>query len=83
MKVNESFTLMVVVGFLFLSQYVEFSGLEANDDEDNIPNGGDDGWSLPSPNFRKVAANEGKSLEALLATKNKRLQEELTKLRVG
>ncbi|KIM45231.1 hypothetical protein M413DRAFT_441914 [Hebeloma cylindrosporum] len=67
---------------LGIMKYVEFSGLETNDDEDNIPNGGEDGWSLPSPHSGQAATNEGKSLEALLATKNKRLQEELTKLRI-
>lgn len=38
---------------------------------------------LPNPNADKANNQEGKSLEALLATKNKRLQEELTKFRVG
>jgi len=38
--------------------------------------------SLPDPNARKAVGRKGKSLETLFAMKNKRLQEELTKLRV-
>lgn len=40
------------------------------------------GIYLPNPNAEKANAQRGKSLEALLATKNKRLLEELTKFRV-
>lgn len=43
----------------------------------------DDGHiHLPNPNADKANAQHGKSLEALLATKNKRILEELTKFRV-
>lgn len=38
---------------------------------------------LPSPNPEKVNTHRGKSLEALLAIKNKRLLEELTRFRVS
>lgn len=62
---------------------MEFSGFDANDAEDDQPTtDNDNGWFLPSPNADKSSSRDGKSLEALLATKNKRLQEELTKLRV-
>ena len=37
---------------------------------------------LPNPNAEKANAHHGKSLEALLAAKNKRILEELTKFRV-
>jgi homeobox protein cut-like len=45
-------------------------------------NGYDTGVHLPNPNADKANAQQGKSLEALLATKSKRIQEELTKFRV-
>ncbi|KAF4620628.1 hypothetical protein D9613_000431 [Agrocybe pediades] len=67
---------------LEIMKYVEFSGFDADDDEESmLPNGSDEAWHLPSPNPIKNS-REGKSLETLLASKNKRLQEELTKLRV-
>ena len=77
------------VGFFFLPQscdiiiiiyqFVEFSGF---DEERDFPNGYENGY-LPNPDTGKSNYNykEGKSLESLLATKNKRLQEELTKFR--
>jgi homeobox protein cut-like len=37
---------------------------------------------LPNPNADKANAQQGKSLEVLLATKNKRILEELTRFRV-
>jgi hypothetical protein len=42
----------------------------------------DDRVHLPNPNADKANAQHGKSLEALLATKNKKILEELTKFRV-
>ena len=67
-------------------QYVEFGGL----DDDTSDAGGDD-WSshesdgvhLPDPNADKANAQHGKSLEVLLASKNKRILEELTRFRVS
>lgn len=61
---------------------MEFSGFDANEEgeDDDVPQGL---LSLPSPNAKTTVKREGNSLEALLATKNKRLQEELTKLRVS
>ncbi|KAF8973105.1 CASP C terminal-domain-containing protein [Flammula alnicola] len=68
---------------LEIMKYVEFSGFDANDEEDgNLANDHDNDWHLPSPKAGKTNVREGKSLEALLSTKNKRLQEELTKLRI-
>lgn len=61
-------------------QYVEFSSLEAQDEDESDTS--NEYLTLPDPNAQKVIGREGKSLEILLATKNKRLQEELTKLRV-
>jgi len=37
---------------------------------------------LPNPNADKANAQQGRSLEALLATKNKKILEELTRFRV-
>lgn len=66
-----------------LQQYVEFAGLDEDADEDTERmNGYDTGVHLPNPNADKANAQQGKSLEALLATKSKRIQEELTKFRV-
>ena len=45
-------------------------------------NGGALGLHLPNPNADKANAQRGNSLEVLLATKNKRILEELTKFRV-
>jgi homeobox protein cut-like len=59
---------------------VEFSSLEGQDEEESDTS--EEILSLPHFNAQKVIGKEGKSLEILLATKNKRLQEELTKLRV-
>jgi hypothetical protein len=43
----------------------------------------DEAMRLPDPNADKANAQHGRSLENLLANKNKRLQEELTNLRVA
>lgn len=40
------------------------------------------GIHLPNPNADKANAQQGKSLEVLLATKNKKILEELTRFRV-
>ena len=67
-------------------QYVEFGGLEDDEESEGIPiNGNGDalGLRLPNPNADKANAQTGKSLEVLLVTKNKRIQEELTKFRVS
>ncbi|KAI0789119.1 CASP C terminal-domain-containing protein [Abortiporus biennis] len=67
---------------LEIMKYVEFAGLE-EDEEDNGFSGGDAlGLHLPNPNADKANAQRGKSLEVLLATKNKRILEELTKFRI-
>lgn len=70
-----------------LSQYVEFSGLEEDADGGEgfggaLPNGNGLGLHLPDPNAEKANTQHANSLEALLASKNKRIQEELTKFRV-
>lgn len=66
-------------------QYVEFAGLDGDDDldADELTLNGDAlGLQLPNPNAAKANAQQGKPLEVLLATKNKRILEELTKFRV-
>ncbi|KAF8813814.1 hypothetical protein BYT27DRAFT_7180580 [Phlegmacium glaucopus] len=64
---------------LEIMKFVEFSSFDANDDEEKGFSNGYENGHLPYPNSGN---REGKSLEALLATKNKRLQEELTKFRI-
>ena len=67
-------------------QYVEFGGLEEDEDSEGVPISGDGdalGLRLPNPNADKANAQTGKSLEMLLVAKNKRIQEELTKFRVS
>jgi homeobox protein cut-like len=59
---------------------VEFAGGEEDDLDDPHPNGLD--LRLPDPNADKANSQQGKSLEILLAAKNKRILEELTKFRV-
>ena len=73
---------MIYAAFtIIIHQFVEFSGFDVYDDEEkDSPNGYENGY-LPNPDTSKQNFREGKSLELLLATKNKRLQEELTKLR--
>ncbi|PBK91487.1 hypothetical protein ARMGADRAFT_1106045 [Armillaria gallica] len=68
---------------LDIMKYVEFAGFDDDIDEDGDQNDGYEvGLQLPNPNADKTNAQQGKSLEALLATKNKRLLEELTKFRI-
>ena len=59
--------------------------MEGDEDaEDDITLNGDAlGLHLPDPNAEKANAQRGKSLEVLLATKNKRILEELTRFRVS
>ncbi|KAF9529197.1 CASP C terminal-domain-containing protein [Crepidotus variabilis] len=66
---------------LDIMKFVEFSGFDANEEGEDgeVPKGL---LTLPSPNAQKALGREGSSLETLLASKNKRLQEELTKLRI-
>ncbi|KAG7098747.1 hypothetical protein E1B28_000657 [Marasmius oreades] len=70
---------------LEIMKYVEFAGLDEDvtesDDQTGV-NGHDTGVYLPNPNAEKANGQQAKSLEALLATKNKRIMEELTKFRI-
>ncbi|KAH8828570.1 CASP C terminal-domain-containing protein [Flagelloscypha sp. PMI_526] len=61
---------------LEIMKYVEFAGLGEDplDDED---------VQLPNANAEKANVQHAKSLETLLATKNKKLLEELTKIRIS
>lgn len=56
-------------------QFVEFSGGDFNDNDDDV--------HLPDPNADVANAKLNKSLENLLVSKNRRLLEDLTKLRVS
>lgn len=63
-------------------QYVEFAGADAGEEDQDAQNEGGDVLQLPDPNGDKASENKNSSLEALLASKNKRLQDELTNFRV-
>ena len=80
MKVS-SFLSNYAAFFIIIHQFVEFSGFDVYDDEEKDSLNGHENGYLPNPDTSKQNFREGKSLELLLATKNKRLQEELTKLR--
>jgi homeobox protein cut-like len=55
-------------------QYVEFAASDLDHDDD---------VELPDPNADKANKHLGRTLENLLVVKNRRLQEEVTKLRVA
>ena len=59
-----------------VAQYVEFSGADFEGDDD-------DEVRLPDPNADVANKQLGHSLENLLVAKNRRLLEELTKLRLS
>ncbi|KAF8638030.1 hypothetical protein AX16_010662 [Volvariella volvacea WC 439] len=65
---------------LEIMKYVEFAGLEDDTPDQALADGAD--VYLPSPNADVTNSHRGKSLEVLLATKNKRILEELTKFRI-
>ncbi|KAF4567546.1 hypothetical protein EYR40_006547 [Pleurotus pulmonarius] len=76
---------------LEIMKFVEFGGFddidEENDQESPQPNGharsnSHSAVQLPNPNADKANAEQGNSLEALLAAKNKRILGELTRLRI-
>ncbi|KAK2464237.1 hypothetical protein APHAL10511_003694 [Amanita phalloides] len=62
---------------LEILKHVEFSGFDDDVEEDDEPNG-----HAIHPIGGKANGQYSKSLEALLATKNKRISEELTKIRI-
>lgn len=61
---------------LEIMKYVEFSGADFGDDDGEKP-------QLPDPNASVANKQRGQSLEKLLTSKNRRLLEDLTKLRVS
>ena len=67
---------------LYFLKYVEFGGMEDNESSETVGINSL-GLALPSPNpSTSTSQQQQNSLETLLATKNKRIMEELTKLRV-
>ncbi|EJD02863.1 uncharacterized protein FOMMEDRAFT_156221 [Fomitiporia mediterranea MF3/22] len=73
---------------LDIMKFVEFGGMDEDEhvtEDGYIVDGNSLGLALPSPNPAKLTAQQqqSNSLETLLATKNKRITEELTKLRVA
>jgi len=69
---------------LEIMKYVEFAGFDEDQDEDtgSLSELNELGIHLPNPNADKANAQQGKSLEVLLATKNKKILEELTRFRI-
>ncbi|KAI6045966.1 CASP C terminal-domain-containing protein [Pisolithus marmoratus] len=69
---------------LEIMKYVEFGGLDDDDADadDWSSHESESGVHLPDPNAHKTNARQGKTLEVLLAAKNKRVLEELTRFRV-
>ncbi|KZV97753.1 hypothetical protein EXIGLDRAFT_348330 [Exidia glandulosa HHB12029] len=67
---------------LEIMKYVEFAGGNDQGWDADEQNGYANGVRLPDPNADKAAQQHGKSLEALLAAKNKRILDELTKFRI-
>ncbi|GJE95498.1 CASP C terminal-domain-containing protein [Phanerochaete sordida] len=71
---------------LEIMKYVEFAGLDEDDDTETLVSEGGSGDALglhlPNPNADKANAQNGKALEVLLAVKNKKLLEELTRFRI-
>ncbi|KAL4074255.1 CASP C terminal-domain-containing protein [Scleroderma yunnanense] len=68
---------------LEIMKYVEFGGLDDDVDADDwSSHESEGGVNLPDPNADKANSQPGKSLEMLLATKNKRMLEELTRFRI-
>ncbi|WVR00235.1 hypothetical protein IAU59_007377 [Kwoniella sp. CBS 9459] len=63
---------------LEIMKFVEFSGADFEDDDDFSGS-----VSLPDPNASVANKSLGRSLENLLVSKNRRLLEDLTKLRVS
>ncbi|WVR07736.1 hypothetical protein IAU60_004779 [Kwoniella sp. DSM 27419] len=63
---------------LEIMKFVEFSGADFEEDEDETS-----GLTMPDPNASVANRSLGRSLENLLVSKNRRLLEDLTKLRVA
>jgi len=68
-----------IIIILMAFQYVEFAGVDTETDGTETR---DERLQLPDPNGDKASEAKNQSLEALLASKNKRLQDELAKFRV-
>ncbi|POY71026.1 hypothetical protein BMF94_5952 [Rhodotorula taiwanensis] len=70
---------------LEIMKYVEFAGMDLDADETGDHDGeGDDSLvRLPDPNADKANLHRGKPLENLLMAKNRKLQDEVTALRVA
>jgi homeobox protein cut-like len=64
-------------------KYVEFAGAEVEEEDIDTPDEQQKTLHLPDPNGDKASESKNSSLEALLASKNKRLQDELAKFRVS
>ncbi|WVQ84708.1 hypothetical protein IAT38_006864 [Cryptococcus sp. DSM 104549] len=65
---------------LEIMKYVEFSGADFENDDDDT---GDTSLHMPDPNASVANKQLGRTLENLLVSKNRRLLEDLTKLRVS
>ncbi|THH32502.1 hypothetical protein EUX98_g1693 [Antrodiella citrinella] len=68
---------------LEIMKYVEFAGLEEEEADSEYGSPEDTlGLQLPNPNADIANGQRGRTLEVLLATKNRRISEELAKFRV-
>ncbi|GAA5968216.1 hypothetical protein JCM8115_006159 [Rhodotorula mucilaginosa] len=69
---------------LEIMKYVEFAGMDLDDMNDEFDGDGDESLvRLPDPNADKANLQRGKPLENLLMAKNRKMQDEVTALRVA
>ncbi|WWC71958.1 uncharacterized protein I206_105917 [Kwoniella pini CBS 10737] len=68
---------------LEIMKYVEFSGADFENDEEESSDYASPALTLPDPNASVANKSLNRSLENLLVSKNRRLLEDLTKLRVS
>ncbi|GAA5988242.1 hypothetical protein JCM10908_002127 [Rhodotorula pacifica] len=69
---------------LEIMKYVEFAGMDLDDPNDDFDGDGDESLvRLPDPNADKANLQRGKPLENLLMAKNRKMQDEVTALRVA
>jgi homeobox protein cut-like len=82
MKVRRAAAFSLRKRRLPLAQYVEFAGLTLDDEDLDDSISVTSSVRMPDPNADKANKARGKPLENLLMSKNRKLQEQLTSLRV-
>jgi len=84
MKVNDNVSLTYRAELtLSIPQYVEFAGMNLDEVVGEAGDSVADLVRMPDPNADKLNQQRGKPLENLLMAKNRKLQDELTALRVS